>query len=143
VKEDAVETFGRGLASEIPFGGSTISNIGRDDKIKDARDLALRISGGIQHGLFGSALSKYEKAYAGQYLATPYDPPGELKRKLKGLQEYMELNNKRLKLMESGGVAHEEAARAYPSSAPPEPGSAPPTTTGSRVIDFSELPKGR
>ena len=53
----------------------------------------------IRHARFGSALSKFEKASAEQYLPSAYDTPEQVTAKLRGLQGLLNLNNQRLRSM--------------------------------------------
>lgn len=116
VDDSFLGAYARGMVQEKAPGGATIANAMRDDADKAARQTTMDLAGGIQHGRYGTALSKYEKGAAAGYLPTSTDQAKELAFKLRGLKELMALNHKRLRLMEEGGVSLEEAQRAFPFS---------------------------
>lgn len=115
VDDSPAGAYARGVVQQIPFGGERLAAGMRSEEDKEARQTAANVAGGIQHDRYGTALSKYEKGNAAQYLPTEYDDAPRIAQKLKGLKELMALNHKRLRLMEEGGVSLEEAQRAFPS----------------------------
>lgn len=115
VDDSPVGAYARGVVQQVPFGGERLAAGMRSEEDKEARQTAANVAGGIQHDRYGTALSKYEKGNAAQYLPTEYDDAPRIAQKLKGLRELMALNHKRLRLMEEGGVSLEEAQRAFPS----------------------------
>lgn len=86
-----------GLVQSYLPGGTALVNMVRDKPTKDAIQQLTYVSGEIQHGRFGASLTKGEKADAAQYLPEPYDSKAELQRKATGLQNLLDLSNRRLR----------------------------------------------
>ena len=86
-----------GLVQDIIPGGSSLVQSMRPKEVNAAVQQLTYVSDAIRHERFGSALSKHEKSSAHQYLPSPYDKREQLIAKAEGLQQLLELNNKRLR----------------------------------------------
>jgi hypothetical protein len=126
VQDSPTGAYIRGAITEGVPGGERIARGGRDDNDNEARQMAFNIAGEIQHDRYGTALSKYEKGAAQQYIPGPYDDSTAITQKLKGLKELLELNKRRLKLMEGSDLTLEQAQAAFPSPTKAPPAAAQP-----------------
>jgi hypothetical protein len=90
------------IQEHIPGGSSIVQGV-RDPELNRAIQQARFTVDAIRHSRFGSALAKFEKASAEQYLPSEYDTHERVLFKLRGLQDLLNLNNQRLR-----GMAGEE-----------------------------------
>lgn len=76
-----------GMISEYagPAGQSFVNKYMRTPEINDAVQFITYLTDGIRHGRFGSALTKVEKASAGQYLPSATDDAQQIINKARGL----------------------------------------------------------
>ena len=86
------------IQEHVPGGSSIVQGV-RDPNLNRAIQQAMFTVDAIRHARFGSALSKFEKASAEQYLPSAYDTPEQVTAKLRGLQGLLNLNNQRLRSM--------------------------------------------
>ena len=130
VKDSPAGAWVRGAITSAGSGGERIASGMRDRVDNQARETAFNISSGIQHGRYGAALSRVEAAQAAQYLPSQYDDAKRIGEKLTSLKALMDLNHKRLRLMESSGITLEEAMRTYPPMTAPRATAAPASAAG-------------
>lgn len=131
IKENPVAAWGRGVITEKAPGGDRIAAGMRSDENNRARAMAANVSGEIQHGRYGTALSKTEASQARAYIPGPHDDAQVIKWKLEGLRELIQVNKRRQQLMLESGLSLEEAQRAIrlppkgAAAVPGAPGAAP------------------
>jgi hypothetical protein len=133
VEDSPVGAYVRGAITEGVPGGERIARGARDANDSEARQMAFNIAGEIQHERYGTALSKYEKGAAQQYIPGPYDDSTAITQKLLGLKELLELNQRRLKLMEGSDLTLEQAQAALPMAAKPPTAAAQPPGAAASV----------
>jgi hypothetical protein len=114
-----------GLVTDFVPGGQSLVAKVRDDKTNNAIQKLTFVTDEIRHGRFGSALTKVERASAAQYLPDPYDDKAAMLRKSRGLQDLIDLNNRRLK---------EKGAEAETGDLIDTGGPRPTTPPGTRPV---------
>jgi hypothetical protein len=120
-----------GLVTDFVPGGQSLVAKYRDDKTNNAVQKLTFVTDEIRHGRFGSALTKVERASAAQYLPDPYDDKAAMLRKSRGLQDLIDLNNRRLR---------EKGAAAETGDLVESKGPGIPRVTND--ADWEKLPKG-